>query len=419
MAGTIREAKLSTLTARSRLKPGRQPHWNTLIAGRDHIGYQRQQNEKHGRWVLRRRRGGHYSIEPIGLADDDRSIAADGVSIFSHEQARAKAVELAGSEGRPSGKLTVKRAVADYCDYLRSRGKSTRFVESTAVHHILPALGNHHVDTLTSSQLRRWLIIIAERPPRLAPDHDKPIDDETIRRRRVSANRILAVLKACLNHAFDERRVASNDAWGRRVKKFTGVERSRSRYLTVAEAVQFLNACDPVFRPLARGALETGCRCGELTRLEVGDFDSAAGTILIQRSKSARSRHVILTPEGAEFFANICRGRPVNEIVFTRPDGQAWRETNHQLYVRRANERAKITPPITFHGLRHSFASLAIMNGMPLQVVAKALGHVNTKMVEAVYGHLSTDFVSQAIRAGAPRFTQSNVTPMPRHRSTR
>jgi hypothetical protein len=257
MAGTIREAKLSTPTSRARLKPGRQPHWNTLRAGHDHLGYQRWENERTGRWVLRRRRGGRYSIETIGSADDDHSISPDGVSVFIYEQARAKAVELAENEGRPSGKLTVNRAIADYVDYLRSRGKSTRFVESAAVNHILPALGNHHVDTLISAQLRKWLANVAETPARGIRADAKSMDEETIRRRRASANRILAVLKAALNHAFDERRVASNDAWGRRVKKFTGVDRSRSRYLTIAEAVQFLNACDPVFRPLARAALET------------------------------------------------------------------------------------------------------------------------------------------------------------------
>ena len=40
--------------------------------------------------------------------------------------------------------------------------------------------------------------------------------DEQIRRRRVSANRYLSVLKSALNHAFDEGRVSSNLAWGSR-----------------------------------------------------------------------------------------------------------------------------------------------------------------------------------------------------------
>jgi integrase len=65
---------------------------------------------------------------------------------------------------------------------------------------------------------------------------------------------------------------------------------------------------------------------------------------------------------------------------------------------------AKIDPPISFHALRHTWASHAVMNGVPLLVVAKNLGHADTRMVERHYGHLGRDYVSDAIRAGAPKF---------------
>jgi integrase len=67
-------------------------------------------------------------------------------------------------------------------------------------------------------------------------------------------------------------------------------------------------------------------------------------------------------------------------------------------------KRAKITPAISFHGLRHSWASLAVMAGVPLMIVSKNLGHSDTKMVEKHYGHLAPSYVADAIRAGAPRF---------------
>ena len=54
-----------------------------------------------------------------------------------------------------------------------------------------------------------------------------------------------------------------------------------------------------------------------------------------------------------------------------------------------ASARAKIKPRVSFHILRHCYASLAVMNGMPLMVVAKNLGHSDTRMVEKHYGHLS------------------------------
>src|SRR5262249_31308053 len=130
----------STPTARSRLKSGRQPHWNTIRAGHDHLGYQRQPDQKQGRWILRRRRGGHYSIEPIGIADDDRGLEADGVSVLNFDQARAKAVELSSNSAPSAGRLTVSRAIADYVDFLKAQGKDTRVTESAAVNYILPVL---------------------------------------------------------------------------------------------------------------------------------------------------------------------------------------------------------------------------------------------------------------------------------------
>ena len=44
------------------------------------------------------------------------------------------------------------------------------------------------------------------------------------------------------------------------------------------------------------------------------------------------------------------------------------------------------------------------MNGVPLLVVARNLGHVDSRMVERHYGHLAPNYVADAIRAGAPKY---------------
>jgi len=66
--------------------------------------------------------------------------------------------------------------------------------------------------------------------------------------------------------------------------------------------------------------------------------------------------------------------------------------------------RAKIRPAISFHGLRHSYASLSAMAGVPLLVLAKNLGHSDTRMVEKHYGHLASSYITDEIRKGAPTF---------------
>ena len=67
-----------------------------------------------------------------------------------------------------------------------------------------------------------------------------PKTDDDVRRRRASANRVLSMLKAALNHTYDEGHIANRDAWGRKLKPFRDVEFARIRYLSVAER---LNGC--------------------------------------------------------------------------------------------------------------------------------------------------------------------------------
>jgi integrase len=188
------------------------------------------------------------------------------------------------------------------------------------------------------------------------------------------------------------------------VKPFRGVGAARERYLTVAEASRLMNACDPDFRLLCRAALETGARYGELIKLKVSDFNSDTGMLLIRTSKVGKPRDVVLTEQGVEFFAQVCAGRTGNEIMLHKRNGSQWGSSSQQFPMLKACLRAKITPAVGFHQLRHTWASLAIMNGTPLFVVAKNLGHRDTKMVELHYGHLAQSYVTDAIRAGAPRY---------------
>ena len=212
------------------------------------------------------------------------------------------------------------------------------------------------------------------------------------------------MLKAALNHAYDEGHVANRDAWGRRLAPFEKVEVARVRYLTVAEAERLINACEPDFRALVRAGLETGCRYGELIRVEVCDFNPDAATLAIRQSKSGKPRHVVLTEEGAAFFRAQTAGRSGHELMFHHASGGGWGTSEQARPMAEACANGKIKPAISFHILRHTWASLAVMNGTPLLVVAKNLGHADTRMVEKHYGHLAPSFIADAIRAGAPRY---------------
>jgi integrase len=228
-------------------------------------------------------------------------------------------------------------------------------------------------------------------------------DHEAIRRRRASANRTLTVLKAALNRAWREGKIASDDPW-RRVEPFEEADAARVRYLTVAEAIRLLNACEPGFRRLAQAALATGARYGELIALRVSDFNPDSGTIHVRTSKSGKGRHIVLNEEGTALFRSLTVGKSGDALLLMRADGLPWKPAHQARPMAEACKQAKIAPPASFHVLRHTWASLAVMNGAPLMVVARNLGHADTRMVERHYGHLAPSYISDAIRATAPKF---------------
>jgi integrase len=417
MTNTVKHAKLESRASRARLKRGRQAHWQTIVLGKEHLGYQRWPNEPDGRWIWRHRLGSakkngkhffsRYQTITLGRADDTSS--ADGKRILSYAQAVAAArAAIDTPRGRVHG-LTVRQAMDRYVEFKHSQGQGVGDLLSRSRVHILPTLGDFAVEDLTPEQLRRWLANLAAMPAQTRPRAGKPqyqrapATDEDIRARRASANRVLTMLKAMLNHSFDEGHVSRNDAWGRKLKPFRDVEVARIRYLSIAEAQRLINASDADFRPLLRGALETGARYGELVRLEVADFNPDGGTVTVRKSKTGKARHIVLTDEGHAFFRQHCAGRSGHQLMFQHEDGSPWQASEQGRPMAEAAQRAKLKH-VSFHILRHTWASLAAMNGVPMTVIAANLGHSGTRTTEKHYAHLAPSHIRDAIRAGAPKY---------------
>lgn len=415
MARRVLDRYLDSKEARRRLAPRAKPYFRAIERGL-HLGYRRLANGAAGPWVARHYLGDQrYEEESIGHADDLSD--ADGVAILNYWQAVEAARECmrlrVHTEAGITGPYTVADAVAAYLEFLESNRKTAYDVRKRLEAHALPRLGKLEVTSLTADKLRKWHADLSRKPPRLRskPGEQQKYrlldeDEEALRRRRASANRCLAQLKAALNLAWREGKVPSDMAW-RKVRPFERADAARVRYLSITECKRLLDACEPDFQKLVRAALETGARYGELCRLKVDDFNVDTGTIAILTSKAGKPRHVVLTDEGLAFFDQVCRDRIGGEPMFLKANGSSWRKSHQLRPIADACRRAKIDPPINFHALRHSWASLATMNGVPLLIVAKNLGHSDTRMVEKHYGHLAPSYISDAIRAGAPRFVDA------------
>lgn len=402
MAKRVRDADLETRAARSKLKVRGKPYYKVIGPGL-HVGYRKGKRSRV--WVVRRYAGAStYTVETIAKADDYED--ANGADVLTFWQAQDEARKRASVPKRQGGPYKVRDAIADYLVELEGRA-SHADTKHRLNAYALPALGDKHVDKLTAETLRHWHKGLAKAPRRIrtkkgAEQRTRAVDlndPELARQRKVSANRILGLLKAALNHAFHEGKAASDVEW-RKVKPFPKVNRSRAAYLTLAQCKRLINAADPEFRILVRAALETGARYGELGRLQVEDYNPDSGTLQIRLSKSGDSRHIILTEDGQAFFDQLVAGRAGNELMLRRP----WKPSEQLRPMKAACQRAKINPPVGFHQLRHTWASHAVMGGMPLPVVARNLGHADTRMVERHYGHMDQGYVTKAVREHAPRF---------------
>jgi integrase len=401
------------------------PHWRGLDQGL-HIGYRK--GKVGGKWVMRWRAADVYKVETIGTADDTAD--ADGVAVLNFVQAQTIAREKRvaherAAKGLPAedGPYTVRACIAEYLAFLESNRKSARDARWRAEALILPDLGDIVCAELSKKRIETWLHAAAKAPPRLRTKkggaqqyRDRDDDDgEQQRKRRATANRVLTILRAGLNRAWRDGKLADDGAW-RRVEPYEEADAARVRYLTIHECRRLINASEGEFRDLVRAALATGCRFGELAALQARDFNPDAGTLHIRTSKSGKGRHVVLNDEGSALFKRLAAGRTGVELLLCKAGGDRWGKSNQARPMREACERGKIEPPINFHALRHSWASHAVMAGAPLLVVAKNLGHTDTRMVERHYGHLSESYVTEAIRAAAPRFNieeDDKVTPIP------
>jgi integrase len=376
-------------------------------------------------------------VAKLGAADDKGDADAEGSTYLSFSQAQDAARKLferakRKAKGLPdiaAGPYTVEQAMTDYLKWLEGEGRSKANIDDArrkSEGHIIPKLGEVRLDRLARHQIEGWRNALAKAPPRVRVKagakqrhrHVDMSDHEIQRQRQSTANRVFGILKAALNLAWRNHKVADDKPW-RSVRPFKGATASRARYLLAAECQRLVNASDSDFRALVLAGLHTGARYSELARLSPKDFNPDAATLAVRKSKSGKPRHIVLTEEGETFFAEAVAKAHNREFLFVRADGEPWKTSWQIRPMKAACEAAHIKPGAGFHVLRHTWASHAVMNGVPLLLVARNLGHRDTRMTELHYGHLAPSFEADMIRRGGFRLgavPAGVVTPLGRRR---
>ncbi len=165
-------------------------------------------------------------------------------------------------------------------------------------------------------------------------------------------------------------------------------------------------------RALFETSYATGMRIGEVTRLLVTDVDSQRMLIRVEQGKGRKDRYVMLSTALLETLRAYWREAKPRGFLFPglTPD-QPLCISAAQKAFGRAKQRAGIQKRVSFHSLRHSFATHLSEDGASVRTLQALLGH-RSLQTTALYTHVSENYLHQ-VRSPLDRLRGKQEPPTP------
>lgn len=411
MARTPREHKIETRDARGKLKVRSEPYWRQVIPG-TFLGYRKGKNT--GAWIVRQRsEDGAYVEQRLATANDH--LDADGEVVLSYADAvkRATAVQLAERNASAPRHLRDGTTLNDVLDYYLAEHLTGKGSEANSrgqiARHVRGGIGKRLATALTADDLRAWHRGVAAKAPARRTLQGKRKSEanpakaykatqpESIRARQVSANRVLTIVKAALNFAWKQDKLPKDlPAYWLKVAPFSITDDEPPRMLDTDEITRLLNASPADLRTLLSGALLTGARFGELCAMNVGDYSPEQGTVTIRQTKTGKTLHQPLTREGVALFDAQTAGRAKADPMFTKADGTRWAKDHANRPMQAATEAAKLDD-VSFKVTRATYGKLLLLATRDIEMVAKALGHSDSRVTRKHYAQYLPNEVAAAV----------------------
>ena len=183
----------------------------------------------------------------------------------------------------------------------------------------------------------------------------------------------------------------------------------------------------------------TGCRRGEALGVGWKDINLDAATAVISRQVSAIDHHVVIKPLPKTKRGHIIRldtatvdmlrgwkahqnqekllagpGYIDQDFVFAMPDGSPYQPDRFSREFDRKQEQYNRAHPenplprLVLHGLRHTWATLALEEGIDIKIVSERLNHSSTHVTREIYTHVTPPMQSDAAERVAGRIFGTN-----------
>ena len=335
-------------------------------------------------------------------------------NVLGRTQAEAKAkLKVAIEETKSlditkAGKYTVGAWMDEWFENyakIKVRPSSHQTYQGYIDNHIKPNIGKIPLEKLTSLELQKLYkkLLTKDWVDRLeAKGQPKGHSAKTVRN-------IHQILSTALKLAQEQRIILTNPAEGRALPK---VEHREMKTLPVEQLASFLREAKEsgVFE-LYYVELATGLRRGELLGLKWEDIDLEHGSLRVKRQVARIDGEIVEAPLKTK---NAYRTLPLAEDtiqvlkqqrkkvssspwVFPSPTGGPISPDSVLHMLHRVLKRAGL-PRVRFHDLRHTFAMLALQNGVDIKTVSGMLGHFSAGFTLDTYAHVTTAAQKEAAR---------------------
>jgi site-specific recombinase XerD len=161
------------------------------------------------------------------------------------------------------------------------------------------------------------------------------------------------------------------------------------------ELLRFLDAASWRDRALLETAYATGMRLSEVTKILISDIDSERMVIRVEQGKGQKDRHLMLSPSLLETLRAYYRADKPKKYLFPGQGGK--RPLSHsaaQEGFHKARIKAGIDKPVSFHTLRHCFATHLLEDGADIRKIQVLLGHRSLQTTQR-YIHLAKNYLNQ------------------------
>ena len=324
------------------------------------------------------------------------------VTAHTKTECQEKLAKLREECGRRSEKIKPDMPFGDWIDFWYQNYSAPKLRPTTQAcysvriyTHIIPSIGNIPLNKLTQNDLQQFYARLKKSGRKKHVDKfGEGLSDRMVRSCHTTC-------RTALEKAVTEGLIRINPAIG---CKLPPKKAKEMQVLTPPEITRFLiQAREEGYYELFLLELTTGMRRGEILALKWRDLNLKTGELHVSRQvlnstpkTKSSNRMILLPPEMLELLAEL-KTRTDSEWIFPSPLDLSQPRHPSAVYHRfqkiltRANCKR-----VRFHDLRHTFATMALENGMDIKTLSAMIGHVSAETTLNIYSHITDTMQQQA-----------------------